>query len=386
MAELPSPADAPVQGYCDPRFQAVRDQFQQNFIDESENGAALAVTLNGELVIDLWGGWMDARHTKPWAKDTIVCCYSVGKAITAILAWRMVERGELDLERPVADYWPDFAQAGKGQIPVRWLLTHQSGLAAIRRPLPRGASLDWDLMTSALAEQEPWWPPGTQHGYHSNTQGFLVGEVIHRITGTRIGPWLRDDLSDPIGLDFHFGTKPKHDERTADILPIQQPPDFRRAPPNALQTLGGRNPPFVRSGPGSQNTRAFRAAEFPSTTGHGAARGLARLFGALANDGELDGFHILDRKTIDAASAEQVYGIDRVLGRSTRFGTGFQLTMAERPLGPNPRTFGHFGGGGSLAFADPDAGIGWGYVMNQGRGGWQHRHTRRLLDLFYEAL
>ena len=386
MAKLPSPADAPVQGYCDPRFQAVRDQFQQNFIDESENGAALAVTLNGELVIDLWGGWMDARHTKPWAEDTIVCCYSVGKAITAILAWRMVERGELDLERLVADYWPEFAQAGKDQIPVRWLLTHQSGLAAIRRPLPRGASLNWDLMTSALAEQEPWWPPGTQHGYHSNTQGFLVGEVIRRITGTRIGPWLRDDLSDPIGLDFHFGTKPEHDERTADILPIQQPPDVRRAPPNALQTLGGRNPPFVQSGPGSQNTREFRAAEFPSTTGHGAARGLARLFGALANDGELDGFHVLDRETIDAASAEQVYGIDRVLGRSTRFGTGFQLTMAERPLGPNPRTFGHFGGGGSLAFADPDAGIGWGYVMNQGRGGWQHRHTRRLLYLFYEAL
>ena len=386
MAELPSPADAPVQGWCDPRFQSVRDQFQQNFVDRSENGAALAVTLNGELVLDLWGGWMDGRHTKPWAEDTIVCCYSVGKAITAILAWRMVERGELDLQRPVAEYWPEFAQAGKGQIPVRWLLTHQSGLAAIRRPLPRGASLDWDLMTSALAEQEPWWPPGTQHGYHSNTQGFLVGETMRRITGVRIGPWLHDDLSEPIGLDFHFGTKPEHDQRTADILPIQQPPDFRRAPPNALQTLGGRNPPFVPSGPGSQNTREFRAAEFPSTTGHGAARGLARLFGALANDGELDGFHVLDRETIDAASAEQVYGIDRVLGRSTRFGTGFQLTMAERPLGPNPRTFGHFGGGGSLAFADPDAGIGWGYVMNQGRGGWQHRHTRRLLDLFYQAL
>ena len=386
MAELPSPADAPVQGYCDPRFQPVRDQFQQNFIDKSETGAALAVTLNGELVLDLWGGWMDARHNKPWAEDTIVCCYSVGKAITAILAWRMVERGELDLEQPVADYWPEFAQAGKGQIPVRWLLTHQAGLAAIRRPLPRGAALDWDLMTSALAAQEPWWPPGTQHGYHSNTQGFLVGEVIRRITGARIGPWLRDDLSDPIALDFHFGTKPEHDPRTADILPIQQPPDFRRAPPNALQTLGGRNPPSIQSGPGSQNTREFRAAEFPSTTGHGTARGLARLFGALATDGQLDGFHILDRETIDAASAEQVYGIDRVLGRSTRFGSGFQLTMAERPLGPNPRTFGHFGGGGSLAFADPVAGIGWGYVMNQGRGGWQHRHTRRLLDLFYEAL
>ncbi len=337
-------------------------------------------------MIDLWGGWMDAAHTKPWAEDTIVCCYSVGKAICAILAWRMVERGELDLDQRVAHYWPEFAQNGKAGIPVRWLLTHQAGLAAIRRPLPRGATLDWELMTGALAAQEPWWPPGTQHGYHSNTQGFLVGEVIRRITGNSIGQHLQSDLSEPINLDFHFGTKPEHDARTADILPIQQPPDFRRAPPNPLQTLGGRNPPPIQSSPGWQNTREYRAAEFPSTTGHGAARGLARLFGALAADGLVDGVHVLDPAVTAAASAEQVYGIDRVLGRRTRFASGFQLTMTERPLGPNPRTFGHFGGGGSLAFADPDARIGWGYVMNQGRGGWQHRHTRRLLDLFYEAL
>ena len=336
--QLPSPADAPVQGYCDPRFAAVRDQFQQNFVDRSETGAALAVTLNGEPVIDLYGGWTDAKHTKPWAENTIVCCYSVGKAICAILAWRMAERGELDIDRRVADYWPEFARNGKADIPFRWILTHQSGLAAIRRPLPRGAMLDWDLMTSALAEQEPWWPPGEAHGYHSNTQGFLIGEVIRRITGQSIGQHLQLDLSQPIDLDFHFGTRPEHDIRTADMLPVQQPPDFRRAPPNALQTLGGRNPPHIQTGPGSQNTREYRAAEFPSTTGHGAARGLARLFGALATDGQLDGVHILDPSTIEQMSAEQVYGVDRILGRPTRFASGFQMTMAERPLGPNPRT------------------------------------------------
>ena len=386
VGQLASPADASVQGYCDPRFIAVRDQFQQNFVDRSETGAALAVTLNGEVVIDLYGGWTNAKHSKAWADDTIVCCYSVGKAICAILTWRMAERGELEIDRLVADYWPEFSQQGKSQIPFRWILTHQAGLVAIRRPLPRGGFLDWELMTTALAEQEPWWPPGTAHGYHSNTQGFLIGEVIRRITGRSIGRHLQSDLSEPIGLDFHFGTKPEHDARTADMLPIQQPPDFRRAPPSRLQTLGGRNPPHHQSGPGSQNTRAYRAAEFPSTTGHGGARGLARLFGALATDGQLDGVHILDPQTITEMSAEQVYGVDVILGRPTRFGSGFQLTMQERPLGPNPRTFGHFGGGGSLAFADPDAGVGWGYVMNQGRGGWQHRHTRRLLDLFYDAL
>ena len=195
--QLPSPADAPVQGYCDPRFAAVRQQFQQNFVDRSETGAALAVTLNGELVIELYGGWTDAKHSKPWAEDTIVCCYSVGKAICAILAWRMAERGELEIDRRVADYWPEFAWNGKSDIPFRWILTHQSGLAAIRRPLPRGGMLDWDLMTSALAEQEPWWPPGEAHGYHSNTQGFLIGEVIRRVTGRSIGDHLQRDLSQP---------------------------------------------------------------------------------------------------------------------------------------------------------------------------------------------
>ncbi|MYB22068.1 MAG: beta-lactamase family protein [Chloroflexi bacterium] len=383
---LASPADAPVQGYCDTRFAAVREQFQQNFVDRSETGAALAVTLDGDLVIDLHGGWTDAKHTKPWAADTIVCCYSVGKAICAILSWRLAERGELDIDRRVADYWPEFAQNGKADIPVRWILTHQSGLPAIRKPLPRGAMLNWDVMTSALAEQAPWWEPGTAHGYHSNTQGFLIGEVIRRVTGRSIGEHLQSDLSEPTGLDFHFGTKPEHDVLTADMLPMQQPPDFRRAPPSALQTLGNRNPPHIQSGPGSQNTREYRAAEFPSTTGHGAARGIARLFGALARDGQLDGFHVLDPVTIEQMSQEQVYGVDYILGRPTRFASGFQMTMTERPLGPNPRTFGHFGGGGSLAFADPDARVGWGYVMNQGRGGWQHRHTRKLLDLLYEAL
>lgn len=384
--QLPAPADAPVQGYADPRFSAVRDQFQQNFLDRSETGAALAVTLNGEIVIDLFGGWTDAKHTRPWAHNTLVCCYSVGKAICAILCWRMAERGDLEIDRRVADYWPEFAQNGKADIPFRWILTHQAGLAAVRRPLPRGASLNWDLMTTALAEQEPWWTPGAAHGYHSNTQGFLIGEVLQRIGGASIGAHLQRDLSQPIGLDFHFGTRPEDDARTADMLPMQQSPDFRRAPPNALQTLGARNPPQIQSGPGSQNTREYRAAEFPSTTGHGNARGLARLFGALATDGQLDGVHILQPSTIEQMSAEQVYGVDVILGRPTRFGSGFQLTMQERPLGPNPRTFGHFGGGGSLAFADPDAGVGWGYVMNQGRGGWQHRHTRKLLDLFYDAL
>ena len=377
---------APVDGFCQPRFQAVREAFAANFAAGSETGAAIAVAINGEPVIDLWGGWTNAAHDKAWREDTIVCCYSVGKAVCAILIWRLHERGELHVDAPVAEYWPEFAQAGKAQIPVRWLLTHQAGLPAIRRPLPAGSQLDWDLMTAALAAQEPWWEPGTAHGYHSNTQGFLLGEIIRRVSGKRIGRFLRDELRDPAGIDFHLGTSAEEDGRTADMLPVTSPPDAVRNPLNPLQLLANRNPPMPKSGPGSQNSREYRAAEFPSTNGHGSARALARLYGALATTGEADGHPILGPATIHEATREQVYGVDEVLGRPTRFASGFQLAMKERPLGPNPETFGHFGDGGSLGFADPDAGLGFGYVMNQGRQGWQHRHTRRLIDLIYEAL
>ena len=377
---------APVDGFCEPRFQAVREAFAANFAAGSETGAALAVTIGGQPVLDLWGGWTDAARAKPWGEDTIVCCYSVGKAVCAILIWRLHERGELDVDAPVSAYWPEFAQAGKAQIPVRWLLTHQAGLPAIRRPLPAGSQLNWDVMTSALAAQEPWWEPGTAHGYHSNTQGFLLGEVIRHVSGKRIGQFLKDELRDPAKIDFHLGTSPQEDERTADMLPVTQPPDAVRNPINPLQLLANRNPPMPKTGPGSQNSREYRAAEFPSTNGHGSARALARLYGALATTGEANARQILNPATIREATAEQAYGIDKVLGRPTRFASGFQLAMKERPLGPNPETFGHFGGGGSLGFADPAANLGFGYVMNQGRQGWQHRHTRRLIDLIYEAL
>ena len=377
---------APVDGFCQPRFQAVREAFTANFAAGSETGAAIAVAIDGEPVIDLWGGWTNAAHDKAWREETIVCCYSVGKAVCAILVWRLHERGELDVDAPVAEYWPEFAQAGKTQIPVRWLLTHQAGLPAIRRPLPAGSQLDWELMTAALAAQEPWWEPGTAHGYHSNTQGFLLGEIIRRVSGKRIGRFLRDELRDPAGIDFHLGTSAEEDGRTADMLPVTSPPDAVRNPLNPLQLLANRNPPMPKTGPGSQNSREYRAAEFPSTNGHGSARALARLYGALATTGEVAKYPILGLATIREATREQVYGVDEVLGRPTRFASGFQLAMKERPLGPNPETFGHFGGGGSLGFADPDAGLGFGYVMNQGRQGWQHRHTRRLIDLIYEAL
>ena len=386
-----------VHGRCEPAFEPLRRALAEVIETGAEVGAALAVHVGTQPVVDLWAGHTDSARTRPWDEHTIVNLYSVGKAVTAVCALRLVERGALDLDAPVSRYWPEFAQAGKKDLPVRYLLTHQAALPAVFRPLPPGAELEWAVMTEALAAQEPWWEPGVGHGYHVNTYGFLIGEVVRRITGRSLGTYLRDEIATPAGIDFFIGFGPELDARCADVVPPRPGPDGEQK--NVLldvdlETLTGparmrlgayRNPPNL-SGLGVINSRAWRAAEVPSTNGHGNARAVGRLYAALAGDGELEGVHILSRATIEMAIAEQVYGEDLVLQRPTRFGLGFQLTMPERRLGPGPRSFGHFGAGGSLGFADPDAHVAFAYAMNQGRAGWQHKHVRHLIDLVYEAL
>lgn len=389
--------DGGVKGLCAPGFEPVRSALAEILGAGAEVGAALAVCVDKRPVLDLWAGHTDLERTRPWGRDTIVNLFSVGKAVTAICALRLVEAGLLDLEAPVARYWPEFAQGDKGGILVRQLLTHQAALPAVARPLPSGAWSRWDVITEALAAQAPWWEPGKGHGYHVNTQGFLVGEIARRVTGRTLGAYLRESLAGPAGVDFFIGFGPELDARCADLLPPPPNPDTEALArqlsmdPADLSGLdlmrlnAYRNPPEF-SGTGVVNTRAWRAAEVPSTNGHGNARAVARLFSALAGDGRLDGIHVLSPETVARAAEEQVYGEDIVLQRPTRFGLGFQLTMPERPLGPNPRAFGHFGAGGSLGFADPDAHVAIGYAMNQGRGGWQFKHVRHLIDLVYAAL
>ncbi len=375
---------AEVSGDCPPRFEAVRAALRGVVDDDHEVGAAFAVTIDGEMVIDLWVGHMDAERARPWERDTIVNLYSVGKAITAICLLQQVEAGVVDLAAPVARYWPEFASAGKSALPVRFLLTHEAGLPAVAKELAAGTALDWDAMCGALAEQAPWWTPGVAHGYHINTYGFLVGEVLRRVSGMSVGQYFRCHIAEPGEIDFLFGFGAEHDHRVADVLPSVARVDAATPPPE-MQRKAGANPPEL-SGQGIVNSRSWRAAEVPATNGHGNARSLARLYGALAGTGSVESVHILSPDTIAMATAEQVYGRDEMLGRVTRFGLGFQLAMAERPLGPNPGAFGHFGAGGSLGFADPAARIGLGYAMNQGRAGWQHRHVRNLIDLVYAAL
>ena len=374
-----------VHGRCEPRFEGLRSALGEVLASGTEVGAALAVCVDKQPVVDLWGGHADAARTRPWTRDTIVNLFSVGKAITAICAHRLVEAGRLDLDVPVARYWPEFAQAGKDRVLVRHLLTHQAGLPAIAQSLPPGAWAEWDVMTAALTAQAPWWEAGRGHGYHVNTQGFLIGEVVRRVAGQSIGTYLRESLAGPAGIDFHIGLGPEHDERCADFLPPPTPSLGREELSGlALMRLNAYRNPANVSGMGIVNTRAWRAAEVPSTNGHGNA--VARLYSALAGDGSLDGVHVLAPETVARSIAEQVNGPDIVLERPTRYGLGFQLTMPERRLGPNPRAFGHFGAGGSLGFADPDARVAIGYAMNQGRLGWQHKHVRHLIDLVYAAL
>jgi CubicO group peptidase (beta-lactamase class C family) len=390
--------DAPLSGHCDPRFARVREEFARNFTERGDVGATVAVTLGGVPVVDLWGGWADAAGTRPWQQDTIAAVWSVGKAVSALCLLRLVDRGLVELDAPVARYWPEFAQNGKAALPVRMLLCHQAGLPAVRRPLPPGANiLSWETMTAALAEQEPWWEPGTRFGYHVNTIGFLLGEVLRRVDGRTIGAFVREELAGSMGIDFLIGVPPEEDERVAEWMPYRPTPGEESQRPwldrdaatldgvELARVLAYRNPPGLPdAGP---NTRVWRAAEFPSTNPHSNARAIARLFGGLACGGMLDGVSLLSPELIAHATTIASDGEDAILGRPNRFGLGFQLTIpGVRPLGPGPRAFGHYGNGAVLGMADPDVGIGFGYVCNRAGRSWRDPRNIALIDAVYASL
>jgi CubicO group peptidase (beta-lactamase class C family) len=377
-----------IDGTCDARFEPVRDAFAANFAERGEVGAAVCVVVDGRIVVDLYGGW--AAPQRPWRPDTLVNVFSIGKGLTALIAARMAEQGVLDVDDPVTRHWPEFGAAGKEAITVRHLLAHQAGLPAVRHRLPPGAMLDWPLMIKAMEGQEPWWPPGTAHGYHVNTFGFLVGEVLRRATGRTVGALLRDDIAGPLGADLYIGLPTAEHHRVSDIdWPGPPPPEEDRAADLTGDQLMEHNAYFNPggfSGAGVINTAAWRTAEIPSTNGHGTARGVARVYTALAAGGTVDGVRVVGSDALAAAVTEQVYGVDRILKRPMRFGLGFQLTQPERPLGPNPRAFGHFGAGGSLGFCDPDSGVAFGYVMNQMGPRWQNPRSRALIDAVYASI
>ena len=378
----------PIDGFCDVRFAPVREAFATNFAQHGEIGAAVTVFVGGRKVVDLWGGWADRAQTRLWAEDTLVNFFSVGKAITATCVLLMVQRGLLDLDSPVVRWWPQFGAAGKEAITLRQLMSHRAGLPSVRAPLPADAMLDWRRMTEALEAQAPWWTPGENHGYHVNTFGYLLGEPVRRATGMSLGTVLRQEIAGPLGADAYIGLPRSEHRRVADYLHPQRAAPVDDAPPVPLSSLTTEqlmracaysNPMGVSGGPQVVNTEAWRLAEIPSTNGHGTARGVARIYGAL-----LEG--LLDSDLLAEATSEHSHGQDLILERPSRFGLGYQLTQNERPLGPNPRAFGHFGAGGSLGFCDPDAEVAFGYLMNDMGPRWQNPRNGGLIKAVYDSL
>lgn len=352
-----------IHGHCDDRFSAVRDAFAKNFEDGLEVGASFAATIDGETIVDIWGGWADGEQTRPWERDTIVNVYSTTKVMAALCMHMLVDRGLLDLDAPVADYWPEFAQAGKENLPVRYLLSHQSGLSGIVEPLTIEEFYDWDYTVGLLAAQEPLWEPGTRSGYHSITFGHLLGEPLRRITGKTMGTFFREEVAEPLGADFHIGFGEEHDSRVGRLIPPEVPrPENPDIDPNSKLAKAMQNPGLV-----AENSwdRAWRAAEIPAANGHGNARSVARVASALACGGELDGVRLLGIETIEKAIEEQCYGKDIVLLQPIRWGLGWGLTSKEMPIGPNPRTFFWGGWGGSAVVMDLDAKMSFAYVMNK---------------------
>ncbi|WP_433556376.1 serine hydrolase domain-containing protein [Pseudonocardia xinjiangensis] len=358
---------AEIEGETAPGFEAVREAFAANFAEGAEVGAAVSVYRHGEKVVDLWGGIADPQQARPWQRDTLQAVYSTTKGATSACALLLVQRGELDLDAPVRDYWPEFT----APVKVRWLLTHQAGLPALDRPVPLADALTWDPMVDALAAQRPFWTPGTEHGYHGLTFGWLVGEVIRRVSGRSLGTFFRDEIAKPLDLDFWIGLpKPQHDRLSRIVMPEPDPdamagfnlddlPEQLRdvlaayTDPTSLtsRTLNAVEPRMDNNDPD------VLAAEIPATNGVCTARALARFYAALIGG-------LLEPDTLALATTEQAAGRDRIMRIPVRWSTGYALWTSEAPWLPQTM-FGFSGLGGSIGFADPETGLAFGYVMNR---------------------
>jgi CubicO group peptidase (beta-lactamase class C family) len=375
-----------VHGTVAPGFEPVRDAFVRNFTEHGEVGASVAVVVDGEPVVDLWGGSTDRDGSQPWQADTLVNVYSSTKGLTALCANILADRGLLDLDAPVTEVWPEFGQAGKDRMPVRYLLTHEAGLPVVdESQLPQHSVLDWEHMVGVLERSDPVWEPGSTQGYHAVTFGWLVGEVVRRVLGTdTFADALRQLVTEPLGVDFHVGLPDSEHHRVARLVRDPAPlgasgggsagagtatseelqrliAAFTSPDSLAMRSLGLASAPYAPS----NNSPEWRRAQVPAANGHSNARALARVYGALARGGEIDGVRLLSPEGVARAGREQVAGPDAVLVMPTRRSLGFMLPVPGTPDHRGPNSFGHAGAGGSLGYADPDRALGFGYAMNR---------------------
>jgi CubicO group peptidase (beta-lactamase class C family) len=371
-----------IAGTAPPRFAAVKDAFAANFEAGLELGARFTLVEAGEVVLDIWAGYADRARTKPFGPDTLAPVFSTTKAIAALLMARLVDQGKLAYDQTVASVWPEFAQAGKGEITIEQVLSHQEGLSGFPDKMDPAEWFDWDAICARLAAMAPIWPPGTASGYHPVTFGYLVGEIFRRVEGRTMGAALRQDLSVPFGLDLWIGLP---DSEFGRVCEVQRPgalPDFGQH--NAATHAAFLTP---WSQPAGRSQAEWRRMEIPSANGHVTAHSLARLMGALANDGWLDGEDILSPALITEAARERIRGQDLVLPFEVSWGAGFMRNEPTHPWGPGEQSFGHAGWGGSCAFADPERKLAGAYVMNkQSAQLMGDDRPRRLIEAAYASL
>jgi CubicO group peptidase (beta-lactamase class C family) len=397
--ETRSGVEVTIDGTVAPGFEGVRDAFEANFVEHGEVGAGFSLVHDGRNVADLWGGVANADTGSAYERDTLQLVFSSTKGATAICANVLAQRGELDIDAPVATYWPEFAEAGKGDVTVRHLLCHKAGLPYIDTPLGLEDLLRWDHAVEALAAMTPVWEPGTAHGYHAVTYGWLVGEVVRRITARSLGRFFADEVAAPLGLEYWIGLPDELQARVAPLTnrelrpaargsgggdhapgmdaenPIVEPAEEPQGLAELVETLLGPDSLLIRSlggsvalplvGEGVFNLPEVRTAELPAANGVTNARSLARMYAAVVGpvDAVTDG-PLLAPEQVVAASTTQTSGPDRTLFMDTTFGLGFMTASPFSPYG-SPRSFGHAGAGGSVGFADPENGLGFGYVMNR---------------------
>ncbi len=355
-----------VGGQVEPGFEPVRSVFEQNFRERGEVGASCCVYVDGRPVVDLWAGTTTADGNEPYTDRTLQMVASATKGALAILAHRLVERGELDLDAPVTEYWPEFGAAGKERIPVRWLLSHEAGLAPLHQVLSAEDIAGWDVPVAALAAAEPAWEPGTAHGYHAITFGWLVGEVLNRVSGRSCGRLFAEEVAQPLGLDLHIGLPESEHHRVAPLIPAPASADgepdelmLRLLDPEGIAHWAFLVPSALFL---LFNDPVLWRAELPAGNGMGTAHSLARMYAAAI--GEVDGVRLLQPDTLSAAVVEQCRGTDLVSGYETAYALGFQLPFPYRPMA-GPGSFGHYGLGGSVGFAHPGHGFSFGYTVNQ---------------------
>ncbi len=354
-----------IKGVCDERFTAVKDAFAGNFDRGLDVGASVCVTVDGEPVVDMWGGTIDGSldvpGQVPWERDTITNVWSTTKTMTNLCALMLADHGQIDLHAPVARYWPEFAAGGKEGVEVRHLLAHTAGLSGWTEPMEPSDLYDWELATARLARQEPWWEPGSASGYHAITQGYLVGEVVRRVTGTSVGSFFAKELAGPRGADFHIGLAPEHDARVAKVIP-PPPLPLEGIDPESLPFRTLINPPLTAE---QSWEEGWRRAEIPAAGGHGNARSVAAVQSVLACGGEVGGHRFMSERGCEAVFEPQSNNTDLVLGVPLSFGMGYGLITDATPLSDNRRTVFWGGWGGSIVVVDLENRMVVSYVMNR---------------------